>query len=296
MIFWKSDNFEEDNTLVKYYGVDGFNAVTFLDKNILNEKGKLSKEAKKIVNKCQFIVFSKGICLVKHISAIFKDAVIITELYPKLSLKQVIPVVSREQILSGEELPKSVAVFESDANLIRLLYERGHKITWYVKYLPDSMPHLFFYNFEHLILNPFGHFIVEPDGTFNTYHFYDEFIDMAVRPRFFKIKNKKKVSFMMRTIKYFFFCDNPVKYSSGLERFKDGYHKKFYSSYYSRREVIGWYNILAVYRGLYDFSQQLYGGRNKSRSSTSRKFRNSTDSGGRNEGPDIDSQKAGSGD
>jgi hypothetical protein len=289
MIFWFGNDRYDENLLIKYFAVEGFNSLIFFDQKVLNEYGEVPK---RINSSVHFPVFRNSIVMVTHISAVFKDAVLVYEKYPKLTLKQIIPVVTREQILSEQQLPESVAVLEQDPDLIRILFERKKKITWFVKRLPKVMPYIFFYNFEHLILNPFGTFQINHDGTWSETDSLAELIDES------GIKKKvgqRKTFFRKQLLNQMLFYKNDIAYKNQKKKVDEGFSAKEGHSYEpTRKEIMAWYNILSIYRGLYDFSQQLYG--KHTTSSGSGKRRNRTDSGGRNKRPSADSQEIGESD
>lgn len=274
MIFWFGNDRYDENLLIKYFAVEGFNSLIFFDQKVLNKSGGVEKS---IHTSVFFPVLRNSIVMVTYISAVFQDAVLVYEKYPKLHLKQIIPVVTREQIISGEELPESVAVLEQDPDLIRSLFERKKKITWFVKRLPKVMPYIFFYNFEHLILNPFGTFQINHDGTFIETDSLSELIDGTV----LKPVGNRKTFFRKEMLKWMFFYKNAIVYENKDRKRAQGFAPKEPSTYKPmRKEVMAWYNILSIYRGLYDFSQQLYG-KHTNTGSTSGQRRNRTDSGRR---------------
>lgn len=287
MIFWFGNDKFDNNVLVKYFAVEGYNSIIFLNDKALDEKGKLKQGVQK---KSWSPVLFHSIVFIKQISAVFSDCIIIYDKYPKLTLKQIIPVVTREDILSGKKLPLRVAVLEQDPQLIRSLYERKHKITWFVLRLPKVMPYIFYYNFEHLILNPFGAFQINHDGSFIEVPSLRELVDGDV----LHPVGRNKIFFRIRHLNKMFFYGNRLIYEDTKKKIADGFStrkKNYVFTSPVRKGTMAWYNILSIYRGLYDFSQQIYGRTTNTRNSSRTKFRDSTYKGGGNKRPCTDSQE-----
>lgn len=255
MIFFKGSNKFNNSVLIRNFFVNAIceNSINTFDEvsNMLGGDGMLLKSIL-FRNVHSFSSF-----FVEYFAMSFTDYfVVIRASIGKAKILQKIPVVSREQIMSGEPLPEHVALYEDDLNLVRILYERGCKISWNVQHLTAVGNAIFLYNFEHLVVNPFGLFIYHYDGSFVESSSLDE---LLVHGRLAESKNKKIIGFSPKRVARRFFVD---KY---LATQRDRYHKKFENKKsVDRISMIAWYNILSITYGLWLFSNELYGKRSDS--------------------------------
>lgn len=252
MIFFKGGNRFNDSVLIRNFFVDAVcgNSINTFDEVVEKFGGE-----KRFLTAILFRnVHSFTSYFVEYFAMSFTDYfVVMRAVIGKAKIMQKIPVVSREQIMSGEPLPEHVALYEDDLNLVRILYERGCKITWNVQRLTTVGNAIFLYNFEHLAVNPFGLFIYHYDGSFFEGARVDELMEGG---RLAQSKKKNIIGFSVTKLAQRFFPDQYV-----VAQQVRWHRRRKKPVAMDRISAIAWYNVLSILYGLWLFSNELYGRR-----------------------------------